>query len=375
MNNCPVLAWQGGTVVHRGYGSEVGNFIVLEHTYSDGTKRWTGYIHLADYPSVVYGESFSLGQQIGNARRGNTGNSNGEHLHIYLTSDMPQSTGYTWNTMLSKSIDPFPFMGWSKEFNTKFISTAWPTELKKIVYPTPVARNIKVHQVNIKSDTRRLRATPSINGTIYNDYCTKGIYNVLDMTFIDEYTWAKIGSSNGNNFWVAVMSGEDLPAKVYNYPQPVERNEFVEQVDIKSDTRRLRAKPSVSGTEYDELCKKGIYNVLKWDTADGYDWALIGEDGEDQYWVAVMPGEDLPVVKDYKELYEAEKAKNEKLTAQIAALEKDRESLNKMIKEKEEQIKKLETEIKESAAELIKAKADLETLTKKLKEINKLSNV
>ena len=123
MNKCPVLAWQDGFVVDCGYGSEVGNYIVVEHTYTDG-KRWTGYIHLADTPSVKKGDKVSLGKQMGNARRGNTGVSNGEHLHLYLTSIVPIKTLYSWNTMLEKSIDPKPYLYWSKDFNTKFISTA-----------------------------------------------------------------------------------------------------------------------------------------------------------------------------------------------------------------------------------------------------------
>ena len=91
---CPVLAWQDGFVVDKGYGSEVGNYIVVEHTYSDG-KRWTGYIHLADTPSVKKGDKVTLGKQMGNARRGNSGKSNGVHLHIYLTSVVPIKTLYT----------------------------------------------------------------------------------------------------------------------------------------------------------------------------------------------------------------------------------------------------------------------------------------
>ena len=358
---CPVLAWQDGFVVDKGYGSEVGNYIVVEHTYSDG-KRWTGYIHLADTPSVKKGDKVTLGKQMGNARRGNSGQSNGVHLHIYLTSVVPIKTLYTWNTMLENCIDPKPYLYWSKEFNTAFISTAWTKELKKIVYPEPVARNIKVHQVEVKSDTRRLRATPSLSGQAYDEYCIKGIYNVLDMTFIDEYTWAKIGAIDGNNFWVAVMSGEDLPAKVYVYPTPVERDVKVPQVDIKSDTRKLRAIPSLNGEVYDELCKRGIYNVQQWDTADGYDWALIDIINGDPFWVAVMKGEDLPVIVNFEELYEEEKKKTSALEAEVVKLNSEIVELEKSAAEFETKLKDLNTQLAEQkkkteAAEKEKAEA------------------
>ena len=383
---CPVLAWQDGVVVQKGYGGEVGYYIVVEHTYTVG-KRWTGYIHLAYAPTVNVGDKVTLGKQMGNATRGNTGVSNGVHLHLYLTKVVHSDTKYTWDTMLANCIDPVPYLYWSKDFNTQFISTAWKNELKKITYPQPVRRDEKVHQVEVKSDTRRLRATPSLSGQSYDEYCQKGIYNVIDMTFMDDYTWAKIGAINGNNFWVAVMSGEDLPAKVYHYPQPVERDEAINQVDIKSDTRKLRAKPSLKGAEYDELCKKGIYNVLKWETADGYDWALIGEDGEDQYWVAVMAGEDLPIVKDFEKLYNEEKAKNANLIIKLdtvnmqlsVAESKVKEfevmvaKLEKEVKEKAEALKKAEDEKEKSLAELIKAQADLDVLIEKLKKIREIA--
>ena len=233
--------------------------------------------------------------------------------------------------------------------------------MKKITYPQPVARNIKVHQVDIKSDTRRLRSTPSISGQAYDEYCTKGIYNVLDMTFIDEYTWAKIGDIDGNIFWVAIMSGEDLPAKVYVYPQPVERDTSVQQVDIKSDTRKLRAEPSLNGEVYDELCKRGIYNVKQWDTADGYDWALIDVINEDYFWVAVMEGEDLPIIKNWEELYLAEKTRAEKLEVELNQLKTQTEEQDKIIT-------KLEVEREEILLKLEKNELDLVSVDQKLQK-------
>jgi len=315
--NCPVLRWQDGVVVQRGYGSEVGNYIVVEHYYDDtNTKRWTGYIHLDAFPTVKVGDKVTLGKQMGNATRGNTGNSHGAHLHIYLTKEVSQKTPYTWDTMLANSIDPKPYLYWSKEFNYNFISTAWTKELKMITFPTPVERNEKVNQVNIKSDTRNLRTKPSLNSETYSEYCKKGIYNVYDIKVADNYTWGLIGTIEGNNFWVAMMDGEYLPKKEIKYPEPIKRDTTVHQVEIKSDTRRLRRQPSLQGEEYDELCKKGIYNVLKSQTADNYNWALIAVIDENEFWVAVMAGEDLSVT-DYKKLYEEELEKNKVLNSKL----------------------------------------------------------
>ena len=188
-------------------------------------------------------------------------------------------------------------------------------------YPVPVTRNEKVNQCDIRSETRNMRNGASLTAGKYDAYCVKGIYNVKDMKNADGYLWGLIDVIDGNQFWVAIMDGEFL-AKSPDviYPQPVARNEAVAQIDIKSETRRLRSSASSKDDKnvYDELCKKGIYNVVKQATADGYDWAMIGKDvNGHEFWVAVMAGEDLPVT-DYKTLYEKQVAINGELRADIA---------------------------------------------------------
>ena len=237
---CPVLAWQDGVVVHRGYGSEVGNFIVVEHYYDgDNTKRWTGYIHLAYFPTVKVGDKVYLGQQMGNSARGNTGKSNGVHLHLYLTKCVPQSVPYTWDTMLANVTDPYEYLYWSKEFNTVYISSEWKKELKQMNYPKPVERNEEVNQVDIKSDTRRLRKTPSLKGTAYDEYCKRGIYNVYQWQNADGYDWALIDTIDKNEFWVAVMAGEDLPMVDYKalYFAEKAKSEFLEKELVEAQSK------------------------------------------------------------------------------------------------------------------------------------------
>lgn len=210
--NCTVLAWQDGFVVDKGYGEEVGFFIVLEHTYTD-CKRWTGYIHLNQMPGLQLGQKVSLGQVIGN--RGNTGKSNGVHLHLYLTQTVSIKTLYTWNIMLANSIDPVPYLYYSKKFNNIYIAPSWKKELIEMKYPKPVERNELVEQCEIKSDTRRMRNGPSTSAKAYDQYCIKGIYNVHGWTQKDGYDWTMIDEIDGNKFYVAVMEGEDLP--IINY--------------------------------------------------------------------------------------------------------------------------------------------------------------
>lgn len=208
--NCPVLAWQDGTVVDKGYSQEVGYFVVLEHKYTT-TKRWTGYIHLTALNNLTKGSKVEGGRPIGNARRGNTGVSNGVHLHLYLTQETPITTVYTWDIMKSLAIDPFPFLYWDKEVNTEYIAVSWPKEYPKVVYPKPVERNEEVEQCDIKSNTRRLRKGPGLKFESYPEYAKPGIYNVHGWTQADGYDWTRIDTIDGNEFFTAVMEGEDLP--------------------------------------------------------------------------------------------------------------------------------------------------------------------
>lgn len=237
--NCPVLAWQDGRVVDKGYGQEVGNYIVVEHVYTTG-KRWTGYIHLAEFPTVKKGDMVTLGVQMGNAKRGNTGVSNGAHLHLYLTKIVPIATVYTWNAMLRNSIDPKPYLYFSKKYNTDYIAPSWTKELIEVVYPSPVKRNEAVHQVDIKSVTRRLRNAPSLSGTAYEQYCKAGIYDVKEWKSADGYDWALIDTINGNKFYVAVMSGENLPATDYKtlYEAELKKNKTLTD-DLSKATKKL----------------------------------------------------------------------------------------------------------------------------------------
>ena len=217
--NCPVLAWQDGKLIAKGYSAECGYWLVMEHTYNTG-KRWVGYIHLYNAVAAEIGSTYKMGEKISNALRGNTGRSNGTHLHIYMTKILPFDEQFVWDSETNKlskyAIDPLPHLYYDKEYNTEYISTVWSRPLpEKITYPKPVERDATKHQVDIKSDTRRLREEPSINGKIYDDNCKKGIYNVYDWQTADGYDWALIDTIDGNTFWVAVMAGEDLPVLDY----------------------------------------------------------------------------------------------------------------------------------------------------------------
>ena len=125
---CPVLAWQDGTLIAKGYSGEVGYWCVLEHEYADG-KRWVGYIHLYGAVSAAIGTKYKMGQQVSNAKRGNTGYSNGVHLHIYMTQIIPKETKFVWtgsdDPWTKYAIDPLSHLYYDKKYNTDYIAPSW----------------------------------------------------------------------------------------------------------------------------------------------------------------------------------------------------------------------------------------------------------
>lgn len=78
--NKPVLAADGGKVVYAGWYYDYGYYVKIDH----GNGLYTTYSHLNSI-SVVLGQLVSNGQQIG--RVGNTGYSEGPHLHFEVIKD------------------------------------------------------------------------------------------------------------------------------------------------------------------------------------------------------------------------------------------------------------------------------------------------
>ena len=110
---CDILACDDGEVVDVFYSSSCGYSIVLQHNYDDDTHRWTGYIHLLKMPTLKKGDKVKMGDVIGT--RGNSGQSNGVHLHIYASGTTTKS--YSWETMKSLcKTDPMPLFYKSRKY-------------------------------------------------------------------------------------------------------------------------------------------------------------------------------------------------------------------------------------------------------------------
>lgn len=87
----PVRALRGGKVIHAGYSSTAGNWVVIHQ--DDG--KVAKYMHMLSDLRVKKGDTVRAGQTIG--RVGSTGRSTGPHLHLQIEQN-------------GKSIDPMKYI-------------------------------------------------------------------------------------------------------------------------------------------------------------------------------------------------------------------------------------------------------------------------
>lgn len=291
-HNCDVLAWQDGKVVATGYTWDCGYYVVLEHTYAT-RKRWTCYIHLASGSTIVsVGQSVKLGQKI--AKRGNTGHSSGEHLHLYLTSEITKKLPFNWTNLKTYSINPVPYLYYSKEYNTIYISqNSWkkplPDPIPEVVQP--VDRDILKDQIICHEEGLRVRTGASISKTVIGHLLKDRFYNYLDTVDSDGYTWYKIA----NNQWCAgIDSLEVLPH--IDIVQPVEKDSSKDQLICSISNLRVRTAASLKGTQIGFLKQNEYYDWFGKENADGYEWYKLAEN---QYCAKVDEVTILPKIEYY----------------------------------------------------------------------------
>ena len=212
---CSIYPIQEGKVVDKFFSSSCGYTCVVQHDYSDGTHRFSAYLHMRNactlaVGTLVYPMTYTNKTALG--IRGTTGQSSGVHLHLYVTAKTTKS--YNWNLIghsYSQQIcnfDPLPHLYVSKNITYSLASDDKITNYPyyedipaPVTYPTPVERNTKVKQVNVLIDYLYLRNAPS--GTAYSKYCTKGIYNIAKEQNSGNYCWYLIDTIDNKEFWIA----------------------------------------------------------------------------------------------------------------------------------------------------------------------------
>ena len=239
---CKVIAWQDGVVVDGGYGSEVGNYLIVEHTYTTG-KRWTGYIHLKDKPNLSVGAKVYFGQQMGNARRGSSGHSTAPHMHMYLTKIVSPAKKYSWGLMKENCIDPKPYLYYSKEFNTEYISTnswkkALPAPVPEVV--EPVARDTLKDQLTCHEEGLRVRSAPSLSAGKIGHLEKDKFYDYTEIKEAEGYKWYKLAE---NQWCAGIETLEVLPKE-----EPKQKYAIGDKVILNGLIYKSSMATSASGT-------------------------------------------------------------------------------------------------------------------------------
>ena len=72
----------GGTVIYSGWNGEGGNVVIIRHTMEDGRVFYSSYQHLESPSPLKKGDSVGIDTFLG--QMGNTGKSDGAHLHLQV---------------------------------------------------------------------------------------------------------------------------------------------------------------------------------------------------------------------------------------------------------------------------------------------------
>ena len=244
-----VVAIQDGKVVDNFYSDSCGYSVVLQHEYSDGTHRYSTYIHLKERSPKQLGYSVKQGDAIGT--KGNTGQSNGVHLHCGV-SDCTTSV-YNWNKMKQLcNFDPegYFYKDRNIDYTGEWYNNRRYLDEVKINYPEPVERDETKKQVEVLITYLYLRKAP--NGEAYTEFCKKGIYNVLSEEIAGNYNWYKIA----DGFYIASGGArtKDLLPKLSEVDQLKNRVSELEE-NVKTLQTQLNASLNLSASYEDKLKK------------------------------------------------------------------------------------------------------------------------
>lgn len=158
--HCPILAVFEGKVVDVFYSNSCGYSIVIQHEF-EGKHFWSAYIHMRQPTALKVNDKVVMGDTVG--YRGNTGNSNGNHLHLYV-SNLTDKT-YSWNYMKALcNYDPLPLFRKSREFEYT-LATLDKYKVNKIPY-FDEATDVEALRKTIQQLENRLKKYVEIFGNL-----------------------------------------------------------------------------------------------------------------------------------------------------------------------------------------------------------------
>lgn len=173
-NNCNKTYSNSNSAI-ADWGDSYGNYVLIRHD-----KLYTFYAHIAyNTVCVKVGQNVKKGQRIG--YMGNTGHSNGGHVHFEVRTDK------IW----SSRIDPTPY------FNKDLA----------ICLPDTVTRDSSVNQIEVVVTDLNVRSQPNTNSEVVYYPCKQGVYSYFE----EQNGWYRIKE----NMWV-----NEIGLKVYPKEEP-----------------------------------------------------------------------------------------------------------------------------------------------------------
>ena len=115
----PIYAAFDGKVITKGYYSDYGNYIRIQHPSIDGHSVWTGYAHMNVPSPLAVGAQVYRGQQIGTS--GNTGFVTGPHLHWETSVDGVRINPRTFMAGLGADVEADPGGEWNQVPRARFL--------------------------------------------------------------------------------------------------------------------------------------------------------------------------------------------------------------------------------------------------------------
>lgn len=159
-----------------------GNYVNIDHGTYKGQRIFTMYGHLLKGIPVKKGQSVRKGQLIG--YMGNSGYSNGQHLHFELRKGA---------NIKANSVDPLNDLAIENQGLFVNPNTKFPDRIRyrQVGIGIPVPRDTTKDQIEVITPTLRARASAGLTGEVLGK-ANMGIFNILDEQKADGFTWAQI---------------------------------------------------------------------------------------------------------------------------------------------------------------------------------------
>lgn len=204
----PIYSIFSGTVSKAGYFSGgAGNMVEVYVDDKENNCRWYArYKHLSKI-AVKEGDKIAQGAQVGNM--GNTGESNGAHLHFDLVK-CPYGHVYEQNsTQRSKySLNPMDYL---LLFDHQTHGENFKGGQLLLGTSKSVPRDITKEQIQVNSFKLRVRETADLKGKFLG-YIDDGIYDFIEMKELDGYKWYKtaVGWITTIESGVKILAAEEV---------------------------------------------------------------------------------------------------------------------------------------------------------------------